>query len=409
MRSRKIRLHLSSEQLQSCYRFADVSRNYWNLLVEIDRLNNQGEFDDYLEKLGASKYESSRYGRDVFALTQSLYMKLAKHVATTRQLTWYFQPNQFFIYSSIAREIYTVRRLNRGNLSFRSKSKIKPSFPVRCDKFDNSKGLMSRIYLKDSKHVQIPTLGSVRIGKQHPNLDLSCKKQVAKLRFDGKYWYLIYVEDVNQNAKQTTFNREDFGIGIDLGIRNLATMSDGTIVSNIKTLRRYKILNKRLCRLQRKLSNKYKHSGSTKNCKTTNIIKLESQIMLTHRSIRHLRENNIRELISTVIKKNPSFISIEDLNVSGMLKNKYLARDISNCAFYTIRESLVKKAHDNGIEVRLVNRFYPSSKLCSRCGARNQNLKLSDRTFKCDCCGLVIDRDLNASINLRETSEYEVI
>ena len=110
-----------------------------------------------------------------------------------------------------------------------------------------------------------------------------------------------------------------------------------------------------------------------------------------------------------MIKKNPSFICIEDLNVSGMLKNKYLSRDISNCAFYTIRESLVKKAHDNGIEVRLVNRFYPSSKLCSNCGTRNQNLRLSDRTFKCDCCGLIMDRDLNASINLRESSDYEVI
>lgn len=409
MKSRKIRLHLSNEQLQLCHRFSDVSRNYWNLLVEIDRLNNTGEFDDYLEKLGASKYVSNKHGREVYSLTQSLYMKLAKHVATIRQLTWYFQPNQFFIYSSIAREIYTVRRLNRGVLSFRSKSKIKPSFPVRCDKFDNSRGLMSRIYLKDSRHLQIPTLGVVKIGKQNQHLDLSCKKQVSKLRYDGKYWYLIYVEDVKQDGNKMTVEHEDFGIGIDLGIRHLATMSDGTVVDNIKTLRRYKILNKRLCRLQRKLANKYKHSGSNKNSKTSNIVKLEREIMLVHRSIRHLRENNIRELVSSVIKKNPSFICIEDLNVSGMLKNKYLSRDISNCAFYTIRESLVKKAHDNGIEVRLVNRFYPSSKLCSNCGTRNQNLRLSDRTFKCDCCGLIIDRDLNASINLRESSDYEVI
>ena len=160
------------------------------------------------------------------------------------------------------------------------------------------------------------------------------KKQVSKLRYDGKYWYLIYVEDVKQDDNKMTVKHEDFGLGIDLGIRHLATMSDGTVVDNIKTLRRYKVLNKRLCRLQRKLANKYKHSGSNKNSKTSNIVKLEREIMLVHRSIRHLRENNIRELVSSVIKKNPSFICIEDLNVSGMLKNKYLSRDISNCAFY---------------------------------------------------------------------------
>ena len=409
MRSQKIRLHLNKEQLKMCYHFSDVSRNYWNLLVEIDGLNRTGEFDEYLEKVGARKYDKKLHGREVFMLTQSLYMKIAKNLAEERQLQWYFQPNQFFIYSSIAREICTVKRLNKGKLSFRSKSKVKPSFPVRCDKYDNGKGILSRIYSKGGRHVQIPTIGVVKIGSVNNNLDLSCKKQVAKLRHDGKYWYLIYVEDVDyaKNVKNTS--SETIGLGIDLGITHLATMSDGTVVENIKNLRRYKILNKRLRRLQRKLSTKYKGSGASKSSKTNNIVRLEREIMLVHRSIKNLRRNAICELVSQVIKKNPKYIAIEDLNVKGMLKNRYLAHDISNCAFYTIRDSLIRKAHENEIEVRLVDRYYPSSKTCSNCGCINHELKLSNRVFNCKHCGLSLDRDLNASINLRDTSDYKLI
>ena len=142
-----------------------------------------------------------------------------------------------------------IRKQNKGKLNFRSVDKIQPNFNVRCNVSANAKR-PSRIYLKDNGKLQIPTIGDVRFGSARSDFDLSCKKQVANISFDGKYWYLSYTEDVDT---QTT-NLPDYteGVGIDLGIKTLATVSDGTKVPNIKTFRRVRILNKRLKRLQRK-------------------------------------------------------------------------------------------------------------------------------------------------------------
>ena len=155
------------------------------------------------------------------------------------------------------------------------------------------------------------------------------------------------------------------GVGIDLGIKTLATVSDGTTIPNIKTFRRVRILNKRLKRLQRKVSRKYHINKCNKHNKTKNIIKLERQIKLIYRSLWNIRINHIRKFVSDLVKKQPQYIAIEDLNVKGMMKNKYLAKDIANCSFYTIREHLIRKATERHIVVRLVDRFYPSSKTCS--------------------------------------------
>ena len=196
------------------------------------------------------------------------------------------------------------------------------------------------------------------------------------------------------------------GIGIDLGITPLATMSDGTIVPNIKTFRRVRILEKRLKRLQRKLSRKYLINKCNKHNKTKNIIKLEKQIKLIYRSIKNIRINHIRKFVSELVKKQPQYIAIEDLNVKGMLKNKYLSKDIANCSFYTIREHLIRKAKERHIVFRLVDRFYPSSKTCSNCGSYKVDLKLSQRVYHCEHCKVQIDRDFNASLNIAQTDRY---
>ena len=409
MRSQKIRLKLTKEQERLCWWYSKVSRNFWNLLVDIDKRNNKGEFDEILKKNGNNTYYSKFHNREIYSLNQSDYRNLAKIVVAknseknSENWSWYYQSNQSFIYAFISRELVKIRKLNKGELNFRSMDKIQPNFNVTCC-ISSDKKRPSRIYLKYNSKLQIPTIGDVRFGSVRKGVDLSCKKQVANISFDGKYWYLSYTEDIETSVT----NLPDYtdGLGIDLGIKTLATVSDGTIVPNIKTFRRVRILNKRLKRLQRKVSRKYLINKCNKHNKTKNIIKLERQIKLIHRSLRNIRINHIRKFVSELVKKQPQYIAIEDLNVKGMMKNKYLAKDISNCSFYTIREHLIRKAKERNIVVRLVDRFYPSSKTCSNCGSYKKDLKLSQRVYHCNSCQEKIDRDFNASLNIAKTDKY---
>ena len=409
MRSQKIRLKPTKDQERLMWWYSKVSRNYWNLLVDIDKRNNRGEFDEILSNNGNKSYHSNFYNREIYHLNQSDYLNLAKIVVAknseneSEKWSWYYQPYQSFIYAFIARELVKIRRQNKGKLNFRSVEKAQPSFNVRCD-ISSDKKRSSRIYRKDNGKLQIPTIGDIKFGSVRLDFDLSCKKQVANISFDGKYWYLSYTEDVEFQVS----NLPDYvdGVGIDLGIKTLATVSDGMTVPNIKTFRRVRILEKRLKRLQRKVSRKYLINKCNKHNKTKNIVKLERQIKLIHRSIKNIRINHIRRFVSKLVKKQPQYIAIEDLNVRGMMKNKYLAKDIANCSFYTIKEHLIRKAKERHIAIRLVDRFYPSSKTCSTCGHYKKDLKLSQRVYHCDNCQEKIDRDFNASLNIAKTNRY---
>ena len=271
MRSQKIRLKPTRDQESLMRWYSKVSRNYWNLLVDIDRRNNQGEFDEILSQNGNKTYYSNFYNREIYSLSQTDYLKLAKIVVTKgsevdkEMWSWYDQPNQSFIFAFIARELVKIRRRNEGKLKFRRFDEIQPNFNVRCDTSANKKR-PSRIYLKDNGKLQIPTLGDIDFGSVRADFDLSCKKQVANISFDGKYWYLSYTEDVK--TKVTNLPEYTDGIGVDLGIKTLATFSDGTRVPNIKTFRRVRILEKRLKRLQRKVSRKYLINKCNKHNKT---------------------------------------------------------------------------------------------------------------------------------------------
>lgn len=407
MRSQKIRLKPTKEQERLMWWYSKVSRNFWNLLVDIDKRNNKGEFDEILSRRGNKTYYSKRYGREVYNLSHSDYRKLANIVVSknyekdSQKWSWYYQENQSFIYNFLTRELIKIRRQNKGKLRFRSVDKIQPNFNVRCDV---GRKRPSRIYLKDNGKLQIPTIGDVDYGSVRSDFDLSGKKQVANISFAGKYWYLSYTEDVETKVEELPDATD--GVGIDLGIKTLVTVSDGTTVPNIKTFRRVRILTKRLKRLQRKLSRKYSINKCNKHHKTKNIIKLEQQIKLIYRSIKNIRINHIRKFVSELVKKQPRYIAIEDLNVKGMMKNRHLAKDVSNCSFYTIKEHLIRKARERSVEVRLVDRFYPSSKICSNCSSYKQDLKLSQRVYHCCNCGIRIDRDFNASINIMNMNEY---
>lgn len=200
--------------------------------------------------------------------------------------------------------------------------------------------------------------------------------------------------------KQTTLNK-DLSVGIDLGIKELAVINClDKPIKNINKTKKVRRLNKRLKRLQRQISRKYEaNKEGSKFVKTNNIIKLEKQIKLLHRKLSNIRNNHIHQATNKIIKLNPYRIVMEDLNISGMIKNRHLSKAIQEQCFYEFTRQIQYKCKFNGIEFIQVDRFYPSSKTCSCYGKIKHDLKLKDRMYKCDC-GLEIDRDKNASINL---------
>lgn len=270
---------------------------------------------------------------------------------------------------------------------FKNKKKSKKSFYVRYDaiKFSNNR-------------VNIEKIGKVKYSSNYkiPKLD---KYTNPRCHFDGKYWYLTF--GFEHGESQASLN-EDLSIGIDLGISHLAIVNHlDKPIKNINKSKEVRRLKKKLKRLQRQVSRKYEmNKKGSKFVKTNNIIKLERQIKLVHRRLNNIRNNHIHQATSKIIKLNPYRVVMEDLNVSGMMKNKHLAEKIAEQKFYEFKRQMKYKCQFNKIEFFEADRWYPSSKACSCCKNIKKDLKLSDRTYICNECGLVIDRDKNASINL---------
>lgn len=195
------------------------------------------------------------------------------------------------------------------------------------------------------------------------------------------------------------------GIGIDLGIKDLAICSDKHKYQNINKTQKIKKLEKRKRRLQRSVSRKYeKNKKGESYCKTSNIIKREKELLKLNHRLTNIRQNYLHQTTSEIIKREPSFICIEDLNVKGMMKNKHLSKAIQQQKLYEFRRQIEYKSAWNNIKVIIADRFFPSSKLCSCCGNIKKDLKLSDRIYKCKC-GNIIDRDYQASLNLKRYGE----
>lgn len=270
---------------------------------------------------------------------------------------------------------------------FKNKKKSKKSFYVRYDaiKFSNNR-------------VNIEKIGKVKYSSNYkiPKLD---KYTNPRCHFDGKYWYLTF--GFEHGESQASLN-EDLSIGIDLGISHLAIVNHlDKPIKNINKSKEVRRLKKKLKRLQRQVSRKYEmNKKGSKFVKTNNIIKLERQIKLVHRRLNNIRNNHIHQATSKIIKLNPYRVVMEGLNVSGMMKNKHLAEKIAEQKFYEFKRQMKYKCQFNKIEFFEADRWYPSSKACSCCKNIKKDLKLSDRTYICNECGLVIDRDKNASINL---------
>jgi len=258
--------------------------------------------------------------------------------------------------------------------------------------------------------LKIPTLGFVRLKEKGyiPN-DSIVKSGTVSIKA-GRYYVSVLIEEDGKPYDVPDGN----GIGIDLGIKDFAVVN--TIenpFTNINKTKTVRDLEKKLTREQRKLSRKYE-SLKVKNKETKgeatrhNIHKQIIKVQKLHQRLSSIRENHVNQVISQVIKQKPSFITIEDLNVKGMMKNRHLAKAVQGQNFYSFRVKLADKCRKNGIELRIADRWYPSSRLCSECGSIRKDLKLSDRTYRCDECGFVLDRDRNASINLLNAKVYTV-
>ena len=230
----------------------------------------------------------------------------------------------------------------------------------------------------------------------------NCKYLNPRFTYDGLYWYVSVSIEVDDNDKTSTND----GIGIDLGVKNLAVCSDGNTYENINKTAKVKKLEKRKRRLQRSLSRRYEKNREGKSYyKTCNIIKREKGLLKVNRRLTNIRHNYTHQVTSEIIKRKPSFICIEDLNVRGMMKNKHLSKAIQQQGFYEFKQQVKYKSNWNNISLILVDKFYPSSKTCSCCGCVKEDLKLSDRIFICPDCGNKIDRDYNASLNLKNYGE----
>lgn len=256
--------------------------------------------------------------------------------------------------------------------------------------------------------VKIPTLGFVRL-KEYGYIPLNSKVTSGTVSKQAdKYFVSILVEDIDIAYSNKNIKTE--GIGIDLGIKDLAICSNGNIFKNINKTSKVKKLEKKLKREQRALSRKLenkKHKKGGANEKSVNIKKNIIRVQKIHLKLSNIRQEYIKYIVNSLVKLNPQFISIEDLAVKNMMKNRHLSKAIQKQLFYYFRLFLIQQSKRHNIEVRIIDRFYPSSKLCNCCGQIKSDLKLSDRIYNCDC-GNVIDRDLQASINIRECKTYKI-
>lgn len=284
---------------------------------------------------------------------------------------------------------YTNFYKGRTNLpKFKSRKKSKLSFYSRYDK----------IKFYQNNTVNLEKIGKVKY-KSSYNIDLTqiIKFSNPHVSYNGRCWVLtLGIEVINEFQELT-----NAVIGIDLGVKYLAICSDGVVYKNINKEATIKKLEKRLKRLQRQVSKKYELNKEGRSYrKSNNIIKLENKINRLYRKLHNIRLNYIHQTTSAIVKTKPCMVVMEDLCIKDMMKNKSIAKQVQKIGLYEFIRQMKYKCEWNNIEFIQVDKYYPSSKMCSQCGEVKKDLKLSDRTYKCEKCGLIIDRDFNASVNL---------
>lgn len=277
------------------------------------------------------------------------------------------------------------RRGNKGFPKFKKKGRCKESFYVRYDE----------LYSIDERHIKFPKLNKPIKISENCYIEKGSIKN-PRVSFDGKYWYLSY----SYECEPLKLDLTDDVLGIDLGIKKLAVCSSGVAYKNINKDANIKRLEERKRRLQRQISRSYIKNNYKK---TNNIKKLEKKVRLIDRKLSNIRKTYIHQVTMQIVKTKPSTIVLEDLGISSMMKNRHLAKAIQDQLWYFFRKCIEYKSEFyGGIQVIIAPRTYASSKLCSNCKTKKKFLALSERVYRCECCGFICDRDLNAAYNLRD-------
>jgi len=370
------------------FKYADANRYIYNWTLEQQKINydNGGKF-----------------------ISDGELRKQLTKLKKTQEFKWLNEISNNVTKQSVKDACDAYKRFFKGHSSFpkfKSKKKTKPSFYQ-----DNVKIKFTDTHVKfegfsNSKKKNRQKINWVRLAERG-RIPTDCKYSNPRVTFDGINWWLSVGVEYGDNAK---FPKND-GIGIDLGIKDLAICSDSHTYKNINKSTTIKKLNKKKRRLQKQISRKYeinkiqKEDGGICYCKTSNIKKLEHKLLKLNHKISNIRQDYQHQVTSEIIKREPSFIALEDLNIKGMMKNRHLAKAIQEQSLYEFKRKLSYKAEWSNIKIIEVSRFFPSSKTCSHCGSYKSDLKLSDRIYKCEGCGIEIDRDFNASLNLKHYGE----
>lgn len=370
MQSIKVRLKPTDEQISKLFQSANTRRFVYNWTL-------------------ARQQENHKQGNKF--LSDGVLRKEITQLKKTDEFKWLSEVSNDVAKQAVKDACNSYKRFFKGYSKFpkfKSKKKSRPSF------------YNDTVKLKVKKNsVMLLKIGWIKTSEQLP---INIKYYNPRITFDGKYWYITVAIDRQNNLYQLN----DMSIGIDLGIKDLAVCSDGKVFKNINKSNIAIKKEKRLRRLQRKVSRKYQinKKGDT-YVKTCNIIKIEKEIRLLQRTLSNIRKNHLHQTTTSIVKTKPRRIVIEDLNVSGMMKNKHLAKAIHKQGFYEFRRQLTYKCEWYGIDLVVADRYYPSSKTCNSCGNIKKDLKLSNRKYSCQC-GYTMDRDLNAAMNL---AEYKLV
>ena len=364
--------------------------------------------------IGVSRFVYNFY----IARNKEIYERKGKFISGMDFSKWlnneYIPNNQEVKWIKEVSSKATKQAIMNGDKAFKDFFKGTKGFP----KFKKKKNQDVKAYFpKNNKtdwtierhRVKIPTLGWVRLKEFGYIPKNSVVKSGTVSQKADRYYVSILVEEDDKKVYKST----NEGLGIDLGVKEFAVCSDGSKFKNINKTSTVKKIEKKLKREQRKLSRKYEsleiRNKNIKEGRATrqNIQKQVVKVQKLHQRLANIRTDYINKTVFSIVKQKPSYITIEDLAVSNLMKNKHLSKAIASQKFFEFKTKLISKCKQNNIELRIVDRFYPSSKTCSQCGKVKKDLKLSDRIYRCDC-GLIIDRDLNASINLKNAKEYKI-
>ena len=374
IKSYKIRLYPTKEQEQLMWKHVGSCRFIWNwMLAKQEGLYKQGEKH-------LSAFDMMSFLTPLKKQEEYLWLKEVSNTSL----------------KDICRDLDKAYKMffkkTSGFPKFKSRKKSKPNFPIRTD----------TLYFKDDKVLNVEKIGKVRyktdfVFEYGRN---ACKFTNARVSYINGKWILSFSMECENQVRELN----DISMGIDLGVKDLAIVEYNgkpLVFHNINKSRQMRELGKRTKHLQRSISRKYEANRDGKKYnKTKNIEKQEERLRKLYARQSNIRRNYIHQTTHKLVSLLPKRIVMEDLNVQGMMKNRHLSKAVQEQCFYEFIRQMEYKCAWNGIELAKADRFYPSSKACSGCGCIKKDLKLSDRIYHCSDCGLVIDRDYNAAVNL---------